>query len=201
MGRHRARPLAASATLLAFIFFSGLARAQALEAPVDGKSIPLPDGAYACGSVTHGWTVSVDRRSVKPPASEAELGQEVEVAVSSEPSCTTANRRLTLVATGPWPVFDPQSIVVSDDGRIEGRGTRLRGVTMRWSSPSQSVRRDRLRHAASRASCGVATTAVRHRPGDRIRCVPASRARSKRSGSPDVIAANTASRRAALRHG
>jgi hypothetical protein len=119
---------------------SRVASADPLEAPIGGKAIPLPGGAAPCGSVDHGWTVGTDRRSVKPPSAESEIGQSTDVTIAVDPSCATVTGRITLVATGPWPTFDPQSILASpDDGRIEARGTKLRGAIVRWMSPSQNA--------------------------------------------------------------
>lgn len=125
------------------VFIATLARAagaETLQAPVGGKPIPLPDGVNVCGALDHGWTLSADKRSVKPPATDAEIGQATEVAVAVDPGCTAPNRKLTLVATGPWPTIDAQSILISpDDGRVEARGTKLRGTIVRASNGAQTT--------------------------------------------------------------
>lgn len=122
------------------VFRPGIVRAQTLEAPIGGKAIALPEGLNACASPEHGWTLGSDRRSVKPPTSEGEVGQGVDLTVAPDPGCAAQTHKLTLVATGSWPTFDSQTILFSpDDSRLEARGTRLRGTVIRWSGASRSA--------------------------------------------------------------
>ncbi len=111
------------------------ATAETFEAPIGGHAIPLPEGLVACGTSEHGWEVGTDRRTVKPPAAESAVGTDSLLDLApSEAQCSSSTRQLTLVATAPWPTLDQQSLVFyPDDGRLEMRGSRLRGVHLRWT--------------------------------------------------------------------
>lgn len=119
----------------AFLLPTREARAETLAAPFGGKPLLVPDGRIACG-VAGGWTVGADRRSLKPPADEAAVGQKVELAVApNDAACAGSKDRLTLITTGPWPWFESGSVVVMvDDARIEARGKHLRGVRVAWAA-------------------------------------------------------------------
>src|SRR6185436_10252558 len=50
-------------------------------------------------------------------------------------ACAESEQSLTLIATERFPQFDPAATVFApDDGRLDLRGQRLRGVTFTWKS-------------------------------------------------------------------
>jgi hypothetical protein len=102
---------------LALLCLAGASRAQALEAPVGGAAIPL-----------------------RPPSAEAAAGTSAAVRVApSFGACLQSKRQLTLLATGPFPVFESTSITLfADEARVEARGRNLKGAQLRWLGPGHS---------------------------------------------------------------
>jgi hypothetical protein len=120
--------------------FSSSARAQILQAPVGGRAIPLGDLGIACGPADEGWTIESGGRMLLPPRREDAIGEQVPLKVAPNAAgCEESERWVELVATGRWPSFDAASIVFwPDDGRLEAKGRRLRGVSIAWQSEDRS---------------------------------------------------------------
>lgn len=128
------RRIASLTLLLGLLFVVRAARAESLQAPVGGKSISIGDARVACGAAG-GWTVDADPRSVKPPPNDDAIGSTVELKVAaSVAACATTTTSVTLIATGRLPTFDAAATTIAlDDGRLEVRGKRLKGVRFDWS--------------------------------------------------------------------
>lgn len=142
-----------AAFLLCFVAlaFAREARADVLEAPVNGRAIPLSAGLMACGVATGGWSVEPGGRSLRPPQGAAAanvVGSQVELKVGkSAQDCAASTATVKLVALGAFPSLDMGSFVLSlDDGRLEGRGRGLRGTLVSFPNGSAG--------AASNASAG-----------------------------------------------
>ena len=120
-----------TSTLL--VLFSTSARAETWQAPIGGKAIPLAEGRVVCSGAGD-WAVEQDGHAVRPPASDAAIGQSVDVKVApAAAACAAEASTLTLVATGRWPAIDEgETTLFVDDGRIELRGRGLRGAIVRW---------------------------------------------------------------------
>lgn len=110
------------------------AHATVVQAPVGGQPLLLPE-QLACGPAPEGWSLSQDRRSVRPPpAGQGRVGQPVELRVAPVSSgCSGATEALTLVATAPFPEVEPTSVLLAaDEGRVELRGQGLAGAQLFW---------------------------------------------------------------------
>jgi hypothetical protein len=128
--------------LLACAFATRSARAEVLQAPIAGEPIPIGEGRVACAAPAGGWTIEAAGRAVRPPASQDAIGQSVDLSVAKTAAdCLHSTSSLTLVTTDRWPVFDPSSVVFAvDDGRLDAKGTKLRGVSVVWKSgPTSGV--------------------------------------------------------------
>jgi hypothetical protein len=116
------------------------ARADVFEVPIGGKPISL-EGRIACtANLEGGFVLEAGGRSVRPPDNASAVGHVAELPVAASASACADNPTLiTLIATQRWPSFDASSIVFSpDDGRIEGRGRLLEGVTIEWSASGKT---------------------------------------------------------------
>lgn len=116
------------------------AHAQVVHAPVGGRAIALAEFGVACGAASEGWSVDAGGGAVVPPRREEAIGQAVPLRVAPTlAECSKSTKTLTLIATGRWPSFDPNSVVFwPDDGRLEARGRRMRGVSIAWQSGERS---------------------------------------------------------------
>src|SRR5262249_43266074 len=89
--------------------------------------------------LTGGWNLDLaDRRMVVPPSPNAkEIARTLEVKVADTTAgCAASKQTVTLIALGPTPELDTAGIALwPDDGRIELRGQRLKGVQVAWSVP------------------------------------------------------------------
>ena len=105
------------------------ARAETLQAPIGGKPISLGDTRVGCPS-SGAWTVDAEGKSVRPPAEDSSIGTVTALKVAPNvAACATATTTVTLVATGRFPTMDPGGATVFvDEGRLEVRGKRLKGV-------------------------------------------------------------------------
>jgi len=127
------------ALVLALMGVAVPAQAETLAAPIGGQPIPLGE-RVACGAPTGGWSLVPGSRAVRPPFSEAAVGKSVDLAVAADAAACAKNRTsVTLAATARFPNIDAASVVLTaDHARVEARGHRLKGVALRWRSPSAS---------------------------------------------------------------
>lgn len=135
------RSLLAAFVLVALfvVGFVRTARAETLQAPIGGKSIAIGDGRVACGA-SGGWTIDADPHTLDPPTTDDLIGSSVEVKVAPNvAACATTTNVVTLIATARWPAFDATATTLFlDDGRLETRGKRLKGVRFSWSIAAKS---------------------------------------------------------------
>jgi hypothetical protein len=120
--------------ILILILVPRPAHGETLEVPVGGKAVPLGDGRVACAGALGGWVAEDGGRAVRPPAADSAVGTMVEVRTALPgQSCARRGTPVKLVATGPWPRLDMGSFTLAlDEGRLEGKGRGLRGVTVMW---------------------------------------------------------------------
>jgi len=106
----------------------------------------LPSGATAtvldgtiCGTLPDGWSFDARQRQLRV-SSSVPAGSAIEVRTAENPSACMASRSTaTWIATGPWPVVDPASVVLwPDEGRIEFKGHGLAGVQVAWRSEDEN---------------------------------------------------------------
>lgn len=104
------------------------ARADTLEAPIGGKSIPLPRSVVGCGAAGNGWSLDAGGRTVRPPAG-GPPGASFDLQVAATAAdCKTPNQTVKLVALGSKPEIDLSTLVLAvDEGRLEARGKNARG--------------------------------------------------------------------------
>lgn len=128
------------ARLGALLVASRAAQASVVQAPEGGRPIPIVARGAVCGPLDGGWAVDPsDRRYVIPPAAgAANLARSLEVKISDGADCTHSDRTLTLVALGAWPDLDATGVTFfPDEGRIEIKGQRLRGLQIGWTAPTE----------------------------------------------------------------
>jgi len=124
-----------------FVTFIGLRAADAgvVQVPEGGKPVPVITRGVVCGPLAGGWVIDAgDRRSViPPPAGAPSLARTLTVKVADAlAGCASSQQSVTLVALGPWPDLDSAGITLyPDDGRIELKGQRLKGVQVGWIAP------------------------------------------------------------------
>lgn len=131
------------AAILAFVavlaLWSAPSRAQTLEAPVGGSSIPVGPGLVACAA-TGGWVLEAGGTQIRPPSAESAAGTSVVVRVApSFTQCLQSKQQLRLIATGRYPVLDPGSVTLYvDEARVEANGRSLKGAQVRWLGAGRS---------------------------------------------------------------
>jgi hypothetical protein len=126
--------IAVSALLLA-----SPSQAETLQAPEGGKPILIGNDRVLCGGPPEGWTVTADRKSLRPPESAGQVDA-VQIAVGGDPAtCARSKVSATLVATKPWPQFEPAGTVFfPDEGRLDIRGSNLEGAQIVWQAANHS---------------------------------------------------------------
>jgi hypothetical protein len=113
-----------------------VAAALVLQAPAGGAWVTLPDGRVICNGPA-GWSVDNARRRIRAHATAGLIGRAVDASLApSLAACgTSAAEKTTLIATGPLPAIDPQSVMLSvDAGRLELQGEELDGVRIEWTA-------------------------------------------------------------------
>jgi hypothetical protein len=140
----------------ALVCLARTARAETIEAPVGGKAIALGDARVACAMTLGGWRTEIGGHTVRPPVSDAAIGNVIELHVApSVAECARVPAVVKLIATAAWPAFDPSSFTLAlDEGRLEGKGHGLHGVLITWPTDT-GVGTDVCRDL--RASNGVET--------------------------------------------
>src|SRR5262249_54144372 len=86
------------------------------------------------------------------------LARTLEVKIADTAAgCAASKQTITLVALGPWPEIDPAGITLwPDDGRIELRGQRLKGVQVAWTADGKQGSDACLDAPAAKAqSCAI----------------------------------------------
>ncbi len=125
--------------VIVLMMFAAIARAGVVQAPEGGKPVPVIAKGVVCGPLAGGWAIdATDRRLVTPPAANApNVARTLEVKTAdTQAGCATTKQMVTLIALGAWPDLDSGGITFfPDDGRIELRGQRLKGVQVMWSAP------------------------------------------------------------------
>src|ERR1700747_1613507 len=108
------------------------ARAGVVQVPEGGRPVAAIAKGVVCGPLAGGWTIdAADRRMIVPPAANAPgMARTLDVRIAdSQPGCATTTQTLTLIALGPAPDLDSAGVTFwPDDGRVELRGQRLKGV-------------------------------------------------------------------------
>jgi hypothetical protein len=173
------------------------ARADVLQAPVGGRPIPLGDAGVSCSTGTGGWVAEIGGRTVRPPTDSDSVGRAVELRVAPTVSaCTSRAQHVTLVATDRWPSFDlPSLVLYADEGRLDGTGRNLLGVTLSMEINGEVVS-DTCRNAATSGRVERCTWAIgRNAPADpaqiTFRWQPAGA-----SNEPNVVTFDAGGRRA-----
>lgn len=127
------------AALLVFVVGARIASAGVVQVPEGGKPIPVTTKGVVCGQLTGGWSVDpADRRLVVPPSVGApDLVRSIEAKIADTAAgCATTRQSVTLVALGAWPDVDGAGVTLyPDDGRIEIKGQRLKGMRVGWTVP------------------------------------------------------------------
>ena len=115
------------------VFGASAAHAAVLQMPAGGKS--AVERGVVCGPLPEGWSLEADRRTVRASA-DLRPGAVLEAHVAADVNACAASREtVTWVATGPWPTLEPASIVLwADEGRLEWKGARLKGIQVHWQS-------------------------------------------------------------------
>lgn len=110
--------------------------ATLIQMPEGGRPVPVAYDGVVCGPLPAGWGLEADRRSVRPPPEGSESSRVIDVKLAREPSgCAKTKNAITLAATGRWPELDAAGIVFApDEGRVELRGKRLKGVQILWEA-------------------------------------------------------------------
>ncbi len=122
--------------MLSLLVATRVATAGTVQVPEGGKPVIAIAKGVVCGPVAGGWTIDpVDRRLVMPPAATVAnpiRALDVKVADTAA-ACATTKQTITLVELGPWPEIDATGTVFyPDDGRIELRGQKLKGLQIAW---------------------------------------------------------------------
>ncbi len=117
-----------------------IALAETLQVPEGGKAIPLGSARVLCGASPAGWSVSADRRSVRPPGVASASNRTVQVLVAPDSdACARPRAVVTLTAVARWPDIDPSSVsFFPDEGRFELKGTNLERTQILWQAPGHS---------------------------------------------------------------
>ncbi|MCP3099858.1 hypothetical protein LZ198_13365 [Myxococcus sp. K15C18031901] len=112
--------------------------APVIQVPEGGGIVPVISKGVVCGAPRQGWTLSEDRRSVRPPTrveQEDARIQELKVAPTAA-QCETTEERVTVIATGAFPRIDATGTsFYPDEGRVELKGQGLDHVGVAWSAP------------------------------------------------------------------
>ena len=118
---------------------SRAAQAEALQAPTGGKPLPIGDGRVACAP-SGGWGVEGEGKLVRPPTGDEAIGSATEVKIAPNvAACASTTMTVTLIATGRWPSIDAGGATIAvDEGRLDVRGKRLKGVRFEWSTGQAS---------------------------------------------------------------
>jgi hypothetical protein len=130
----RSSSLAAVFVALIVLLVARVALADTLEAPINGRAIPLGETRVACGPVPGGWQIEPGGRALRPPSAASAVGISVELKVATSLlECAKSTESVTLVATAPWPSPDASAWTLAvDEGRLEGHGKNLRGMIVTW---------------------------------------------------------------------
>lgn len=115
-----------------------IASAGVVQVPEGGKPVAAVQKGVVCGPLAGGWAFEGgDRRMIVPPASGTpNMARTFDVKIADTlAGCAASKQMITLVALGPWPDLDPTGVTFwPDDGRIELRGQRLKGVQVGWNT-------------------------------------------------------------------
>ena len=106
------------------------ASAWVLQVPRNAGFATLPQGRVLCGPAPEGWEPDASRRKLKPDPS-IPIGQTLAIVLAPHAGAckTAAVEDSTLIATGPHPTIDPNSVTLGiDAGRLELRGEGLEGI-------------------------------------------------------------------------
>jgi hypothetical protein len=114
--------------------------AGVVQVPEGGKPVVAIAKGVICGPLSGGWVVEGPRTIVPPPANLPNLARTLEVKIADTAAgCTMSTQYITVVALGPWPEIDPAGVTLwPDDGRVELRGQRLKGVQVAWSADGKT---------------------------------------------------------------
>ena len=122
--------------------WSRSARAETLQAPIDGKAFTLSDGRVACAAPGGGWLIEPGTlaHALRPPVSNDAVGNKVELKVAaSAAACASAATNVELVAMAHAPLIDAGSVVLQpDQAKLDVRGHRLSGTSVAWRSNTAS---------------------------------------------------------------
>ena len=115
------------------------AHAATLQVPEGGRPVPLGAFGVVCGPAPEGWSLGAEGRTVRPPAPDAPGARIAEVKVAADRNaCARHPDLLNLVATGAFPDVDPATVVLhADEGQVEVKGRRLKGMQILWNSQQE----------------------------------------------------------------
>lgn len=153
--------------------------ADVVQAPVGGAWFSLPGQKALCDAPPSGWTVDASRRRLRPPADKSAAGARADVQVASAGADCAAGKtnELTLIATGPIPRINADSVLLYlDAGRLELQGQGLSSVRVEWKTAQGQARA-----TCPSAESEHAPAAVTGAPGERANS-PERAVASERSG-------------------
>ncbi len=142
------------------VCFAALGEAAVLQTPAGGKI--TFDHKHLCGQVPEGWQVDADHHGLRPERDLAAGSSAVIHLAAEGTACTGKLTATTVVATGPWPQVDPGSVTFwPDEGRVEFKGSNLRGAVVVWSQGNRSGE-DACQDPTQLAHAEQCNTAVAH---------------------------------------
>lgn len=136
---HHMKRAAGLAVVLAAWTAAGSAVAAVVQVPQGGRPVPVTSKGTVCGPLQGGWTLEPDRRSVRPPSADLDaFARALEVKVAEDgATCANTKTTVTLIALGEWADLDTAGATFfPDDGRLELRGGKLKGLQVAWYAPS-----------------------------------------------------------------
>jgi hypothetical protein len=142
LARSRPAPCSAAAllSLLLILLAARNAAARVVQVPEGGRAVQVVREGVVCGPLPQGWGLDSDRRSVRPPSGEGTWSRQVDLKIApSTDACDKSKDRVTVVAIGAYPDIDPASVVfAADEGRLELKGQRLKGMQIWWQAGQKS---------------------------------------------------------------
>ncbi len=110
-----------------------------IEVPLGAKVVMLP-GVVICSTEPSDWTLVKGANTLLSPASPSAIGSTtVAMMAASSEACAGHAWAQALIVTSSWPVFDPTGTVAwVDEGRLDVRGSNLRGVTVNWQQGTRT---------------------------------------------------------------
>jgi hypothetical protein len=132
--------------------------------------VPVVPKGVVCGALPSGWTLGPEGRTLRPPAPAAAGARVTQVKTAPDRAgCSRVTEVVTLIATGEFPEIDPASVVLhADEGRLEMKGKRLKGLQIRWQTAQKTGQDVCLDPQPSGKQQQCVVPVARDLPGDAI---------------------------------